>query len=282
MYEGSDQYGSGSTITSTFGGAMDVANAPADNPGEYQWAQFLENYLKNGGKMIVKTGDKSTDFTDLTSDPNSEEILKQLYLSSLTSEDSDKSKESRLKAVIQYNENIGGRALAMLDGDPDTDYSGVVIQLDEKFAKAYMDPIVKGDNDSGSLTDNTVTIIWPKGEFFNQADRLNQPRHHFEDYLQAGVPVVIERKGGGKVIFRNVYEEGNVINTVQAERYVVRWDSDLHQYVNEPVDVQQIYKKDFETWEQLEMNTIKFLEDEQIINQNLQAKDKGYNANKSK
>ena len=145
-----------------------------------------------------------------------------------------------------------------------------------------MDPIVKGENDSGSLTDNTVTIIWPKGEFFNQADRLNQPRHHFEDYLQAGVPVVIERKGGGKVIFRNVYEEGNVINTVQAERYVVRWDSDLHQYVNEPVDVQQIYKKDFETWEQLEMNTIKFLEDEQIINQNLQAKDKGYNANKSK
>ena len=278
-YEGSEQYGAGSTITSTFGGAMDIANHADNNPGEYQWGQFLDNYLKGSDKMYIFAGDRSSNAIELTSMPNGKQILKQLYLSSLTSAESDKSKESRLQAVIQYNQNIGGHALAMLDGDPETDYSGVVIQASEKFVKAYLDPIVKGDNeDANGLTDNTVTVIWPKGEFYNRADE--QPRHHFEDYLQAGVPVVISRPGGGKVIFRNVYEEGNVINSVQAESYFQVWDDKLHQYVDQAVDVQQIYKKDFETWENLENNTITELLRLQTINQNLQAADKGYNAKK--
>ena len=278
-YEGSDQYGAGSTITNTVGGAMDIANAPGDNPGEYQWGQFLENYLKGSGKMFIKAGDKSSSFVELSNMPNGKEILKQLYISSLSNQDSDKSKESRLKAIIQYNQNIGGKELAFLDGTPEQEYSGVVIQLDEKFTKAYMDPIVQdGDTEKDGLLDNTVTVIWPKGEFFNKAD--NQPRHHFEDYLQSGVPVVISRPGGGKVIFRNIYEEGNVINTVQAESYFQIWDDNLHQYVDQPVDVEQIYKKDFETWENLEKNTIQHLLELQTVNQNLQAADKGYNAKK--
>jgi len=278
-YEGSDQYGSGSTITSTFGGAMDIANDPGDNPGEYQWGQFIENYLKGSGKMFIKAGDKSSSFVELSNMPHGKEILKQLYLSSLTNQDSDKSKESRLKAVIQYNQNIGGKELAFADDNAETDYSGVVIQLDEKFTKAYMDPIITGgDDDIDGLTSNTVTVIWPKGAFFNKSD--NQPRHHFEDYLQAGVPVVITRPGGGKVIFRNVYEEGNVINTVQAESYYQVWDDKLHQYVDEPVNVKQLYKKDFETWQNLENNTITELLRLQTQNQNLQAADKGYNAKK--
>ena len=286
-YEGSDQYGAGSSISPSFGGAMDIANAPGDNPGEYQWAQFIENYLKGSGKMFIKAGDKSSSFVELSNMPHGKEILKQLYLSSLSNEDSDKSKESRLKAVIQYNQNIGGRELAFVDGNPETDYSGVVIQLDEKFANAYMDPIVQdGDKEAAGLTSNTLTVIWPKGEFFNKAD--NQPRHHFEDYLQSGVPVVITRPGGGKVIFRNIYEEGNVINSIQAEKYIQTWDADLHQYVDDPVDVTQIYKEDvgdhkgFQTWANLEQNTIQFLLNQQTMNLNLQAADKGYNAKKSK
>ena len=237
--------------------------------------------------MFIKAGDKSSSFVELSNMPHGKEILKQLYLSSLSNEDSDKSKESRLKAVIQYNQNIGGRELAFVDGNPETDYSGVVIQLDEKFANAYMDPIVQdGDKEAAGLTSNTLTVIWPKGEFFNKAD--NQPRHHFEDYLQSGVPVVITRPGGGKVIFRNIYEEGNVINSIQAEKYIQTWDADLHQYVDDPVDVTQIYKEDvgdhkgFQTWANLEQNTIQFLLNQQTMNLNLQAADKGYNAKKSK
>ena len=283
-YEGSEQYGAGSTITGYSGGNMDIANTPAQNKGEYQWGQFLSNYLENNGVMYVKQGDQSASFVDLTSDPNAVQLLKQLYLSTHSNDKSDKSKESRLKADIRYNENIGGRMLANLDGDPGQDWSGVVIQLDEKFTKAYMDPIVNstGTNDTEGLTDNTLTIIWPKGEFFNQSDSQNQPRHHYEDYLQAGVPVIVERKGAGKVIFRNIYEEGNVINTIQAERYVKRWDANLHQYVDEPVDVIQITRgeQDFKTWRDLEINTIQFLLDEQTINEDLKAADKGYNATK--
>tara|TARA_R110000787_G_scaffold59416_2_gene134683 strand:- start:2566 stop:5880 length:3315 start_codon:yes stop_codon:yes gene_type:complete len=286
-YEGSEQYGSGSTITAYSGGAMDIANSANDNPGEYQFDQFIKNYLEDKGTFIIKIGDQTVTAKDMESHPQGAELLKQIYISSQANADSDKSKENRLQLDIRYNENIGGKELAFLDGDAEQEYSGVVMQFNEKFANIYLDPIMregktKAQRPDDLLTDNTITVLWPKEEFSNQHNSENQPRHHYEDYLINKVPVVVEVKGGGKVIFRNVYDQGNVINTIQAERYVVRWDDKLHQYVNEPVDVTQLDKNkgDFETWENLEINTTQSLLQEQIINQALKASDKGYNAKK--